>query len=458
MNSFKYAINQAKCEDIEKHLLQCSELFSPALDTYVSIPDYSKKIKDNAITVETWNSGELIGLVACYLNNDRTREGHITNVSVVHVFQGRGIAKQLICNTIEEALRKNYKTLTLEVEIDNKQAIELYRQSGFVLNGRLGSKYLMINRLLENKNVLVSICCVTYNHVEYIRDTLESFLMQKIDFPIEILIHDDASTDGTVEIVKEYERKYPEIVKPIFQKENQYSQGIGISATYQYPRARGKYIAICEGDDYWTDPNKLQKQVDFLENNTEFGLVFTDVQIIDKNNSVIENGAYNICKRYSSGWIFTELLKGNFINTCTVVLRKDLIPSSMNNPDKTWFIYDYWLWLRIAINSKICFMNEITTAYRILDNSVSRSPGFKDRRKSYYLFSDVLEAFGNENKRVLAKEEKEIILRKLISLFFQPYGSFSLKLKLLGLIAKYFPGLVGFIHILKSKYKPVSVN
>jgi len=299
MNSFKYAINQAKCEDIEKHLLQCSKLFSPELDTYVSIHNYSKKIRDNAITVEAWNSGELIGLVACYLNNDITHDGYITNVSVIHEWQGKGIAKELVKNTIEEALRKNYKTLNLEVEINNKQAIELYRQSGFVLNGRLGSKYLMINRLLENKNVLVSICCVTYNHVEYIRDTLESFLMQKTDFPIEILIHDDASTDGTVEIVKEYERKYPEIVKPIFQKENQYSQGIGISATYQYPRARGKYIAICEGDDYWTDPNKLQKQVDFLENNTEFGLVFTDVQIIDKNNSVIENGAYNICKRYS---------------------------------------------------------------------------------------------------------------------------------------------------------------
>jgi glycosyltransferase involved in cell wall biosynthesis len=313
---------------------------------------------------------------------------------------------------------------------------------------------------VENKsnNPLVSIGCITYNQVNYIKNTIEGFLLQRTTFPIEIIIHDDASNDNTQQIIREYEEKYPNLIGAIYQSENQYSKGVKPLINIVFNKARGKYIAICEGDDYWIDPYKLQKQVDFLENNTEFGLVFTDVQIIDKNNSVIENGAYNIRKRYSSGWIFTELLKGNFINTCTVVLRKDLIPSSMNNPDKTWFIYDYWLWLRIAINSKICFMNEITTAYRILDNSVSRSPGFKDRRKSYYLFSDVLEAFGNENKRVLAKEEKEIILRKLISLFFQPYGSFSLKLKLLGLIAKYFPGLVGFIHILKSKYKPVSVN
>ncbi|MGI6322517.1 MAG: glycosyltransferase [Bacteroidales bacterium] len=313
---------------------------------------------------------------------------------------------------------------------------------------------------MENKsnNPLVSIGCITYNQVNYIKNTIEGFLLQRTTFPIEIIIHDDASNDNTQQIIREYEEKYPNLIGAIYQSENQYSKGVKPLINIVFNKARGKYIAICEGDDYWIDPYKLQKQVDFLEKNTEFGLVFTDVQITDKNNSVIKNRGYNIRKRYTSGWIFTELLKGNFINTCTVVLRKDLMPLSKNNPDKMWFIYDYWLWLRIAINSKIYFMNEITSVYRILDNSVSRSPGFKDRRKSYYLFSDVLEAFGNENKRVLAKEEKEIISRKLISLFFQPYGSFSHKLKLLGLIAKYFPGLVGFIHILKSKSKPVSVN
>jgi len=454
MSLYSHTINQAKYEDIERHLIKCSKLFSPALDTYVSIPEYSRKIRDNAVTVEAWHSDELIGLVACYLNNDRTHEGYITNVSVIYEYQGKGIAEHLINNTIKEALRKSFKTLSLEVELDNKYAIKLYRKTGFVVKGRLGNKYLMASRLLEKKGALLSICCVTYNHAEYLRDTIEGFLLQKTDFPLEILIHDDASIDGTTEIIKEYERKYPDNFKPIFQKENQYSQGRGISATYQFPRARGKYIAICEGDDYWIDPHKLQKEVDFLENNAEFGLVFSDVKIIDKNNNSIKNNAYNIRRRYKSGWIFTDLLKGNFVNTCTVVLRKDLIPSSMYNSDMKWFIYDYWLWMRIAINSKIYFMNEVTSAYRILDNSVSHSPAFKDRRRSYYLFSDVLEAFGNENKRALAREEEEIITRKLISLFFQPYGSLGQKLRLISLIAKYFPGLLGFIHILKSKYLP----
>lgn len=119
-------------------------------------------------------------------------------------------------------------------------------------------------------NPLVSICCLTYNHAPYIRQCIESFLMQQTNFLFEVLIHDDASTDETTDIIREYERKYPDIIYPIYQTVNQYSQGIKVSATYNFPRARGKYIAMCEGDDYWIDPLKLQKQVDFLEKHNEY--------------------------------------------------------------------------------------------------------------------------------------------------------------------------------------------
>lgn len=122
------------------------------------------------------------------------------------------------------------------------------------------------------ENPLVSICCVTYNHAPYIRQCLDGFIMQKTTFNIEILIHDDASTDETADIIREYEFKYPDIIKPIYQKENQYSKGIKVSFTYNFPRAKGKYIAMCEGDDYWTDPYKLQKQVDFLESHPDYSI------------------------------------------------------------------------------------------------------------------------------------------------------------------------------------------
>lgn len=117
---------------------------------------------------------------------------------------------------------------------------------------------------------LVSICCLSYNHAKYLVECLEGFVNQKTNFLFEVLIHDDASTDDSQEIIKEYQAKYPDIINPIFQTENQYSKGVSITWTYNYPRSKGKYIALCEGDDYWTDPYKLQKQVDFLEANDSY--------------------------------------------------------------------------------------------------------------------------------------------------------------------------------------------
>ena len=120
---------------------------------------------------------------------------------------------------------------------------------------------------------MVSICCLAYNHGKKEKKTLDSILEQKTNFKYEILIHDDASTDHSAEIIREYEEKYPEIIKPIYQTVNQYSQDVSITPTIQVPRAKGKYIAICEGDDFWIDPLKLQKQFDFLEQNPEFNNV-----------------------------------------------------------------------------------------------------------------------------------------------------------------------------------------
>ena len=134
----------------------------------------------------------------------------------------------------------------------------------------------------EDESLLVSISCITYNHANYIRDTIEGFLIQKINFPIEILIHDDASTDGTEEIIREYEEKYPEIIKPIYGTENQYVKGKRGSRTFNIPRAHGRYIALCEGDDYWTDPLKLQKQIDFLENNHDFSMCISSRIVINE--------------------------------------------------------------------------------------------------------------------------------------------------------------------------------
>ena len=126
---------------------------------------------------------------------------------------------------------------------------------------------------MKKNKIIVSVFCATYNHGKYIRDALEGFVSQKTSFPFEVIVHDDASTDNTAEVIKEYEKKYPGIIKPIYQSENIHNKKINRNYAYMLPNAKGKYIALCEGDDYWIDEYKLQKQVDYMEQHPECSLI-----------------------------------------------------------------------------------------------------------------------------------------------------------------------------------------
>lgn len=134
---------------------------------------------------------------------------------------------------------------------------------------------------------LVTVSCIAYNHEKYIARALDSFLMQKTNFPFEIVIHDDASTDRTAEIIREYAARYPDVIRPMYQTENQYSRGISnISGAFNFPRARGKYIAMCEGDDYWIDDTKLQRQADYMEAHPECTLCFHAAKIESEDKAM----------------------------------------------------------------------------------------------------------------------------------------------------------------------------
>lgn len=129
--------------------------------------------------------------------------------------------------------------------------------------------------IINNDNILVAINCFTYNQEPYIRECLEGFVMQKTNFKFVAIVHDDASTDRTADIIREYEAKYPDIIKPIYETENQYSKNdgsLGRIMEAAIDATGAKYVALCEGDDYWTDPYKLQKQVDFLEGHGEYSI------------------------------------------------------------------------------------------------------------------------------------------------------------------------------------------
>jgi glycosyltransferase involved in cell wall biosynthesis len=208
-------------------------------------------------------------------------------------------------------------------------------------------------------SIMVSVSCITYNHAKYIRDTLDGFLIQKANFKFEVLINDDASTDGTADIIREYEKKHPHIIKPIYQKENQYSKGVrGMSRRFNYPRARGKYIALCEGDDYWTDPNKLQQQVSFMEKNPGYTLTFHRAKVIYEGGEKEEFVYPDI---EGSAWYNPKnLLSVNYIPTNSVVYRR-LDYSQM----ATGVMPGDWYWhLYHARFGKIKFFDKVMSVYR----------------------------------------------------------------------------------------------
>lgn len=228
---------------------------------------------------------------------------------------------------------------------------------------------MKITNKITSMKPKVSILCITYNHGAYIRDALDGFVMQKTNFPFEVLIHDDASTDDTADIIREYAAKYPDIIKPILQTENQWSRGVSISKVFQWPRISGEYVAMNEGDDYWTDPYKLQKQVDFLDAHPDYSVCFHPVRV------TWDNGKYpdsifpsKKCRFYKTTLELSDLLKNNFIQTNSVMYRwrRDCINIYPDNilPG------DWYQHLLHAQVGKIGFIPDIMSVYRRNDGGI----------------------------------------------------------------------------------------
>lgn len=225
----------------------------------------------------------------------------------------------------------------------------------------------------EERVPLVSIWCLVYNHEPYLRQCLDGFVMQRTNFPFVAIVHEDASTDGSAAILREYAEKYPDIIKPIYETENQYYVPGSMRRIMDNAIHPGsKYIAYCEGDDYWTDPNKLQKQVDIMESDPDVGLVHTKALKFDQQaQRIVDIQFGNAVDSYEA-----ELKNNEFITlTCcmrTVLLkgyRKFYAENQLSQ--RGWKMGDYPLWLYACHYSKSAFIPEVTGVYRVLQNSAS---------------------------------------------------------------------------------------
>jgi len=213
---------------------------------------------------------------------------------------------------------------------------------------------------MENQ-IMVSIICNAYNHGPYIAKCLDGFVMQRTNFVFEILVHDDASTDNTADIIRTYEEKYPHLIKPIYQTENQYSKG-GIGQ-FQYPRVRGKYIAMCEGDDYWTDPLKLQKQYDAMEAHPEIDICTHAAELIDNNSKKCQK----IEPRKQNSVIPVEDVisgGGAYVATNSIFYRAEILENEP--PFREIISFDYSLQIYGSLRGGMLYLSDCMSVYRYM--------------------------------------------------------------------------------------------
>ena len=278
---------------------------------------------------------------------------------------------------------------------------------------------------LTNTPILVSIRCCTYNHESYIRQCLDGFVMQKTNFRFEAIVHDDASTDGTAAIIREYASRYPDIIKPIFEEENQYSKHDGSLSRILNSHMRGKYIAMCEGDDYWTDPYKLQKQVDYMENHPECVIVHTGFYYLRKDKIVLAQREREMVNKISDSKILFNILNGNNyrIQTCTTLYKfstyREIFPR-LESIRKLFLMGDTPLWINLLQCGTIHYIDSPTSVYRIGEDSASHPKSLKSILRFNLSCAEMRVYYSS----LCNREEQDLFAKQLVKAYmkYKPFN------------------------------------
>lgn len=311
-----------------------------------------------------------------------------------------------------------------------------------------------------DENVEVSIICNTFNQEDYIVDAIDSFIKQRTNFKFEILIHDDASNDDTVKIIKEYETKHPDLIKPIYEKENQYSQGISIM-DIQINRARGKYIAFCEGDDYWTDDSKLQLQYDILEKHSNIDMVAHHVAKVE---SVTKKKIGEIIATNEEEILSIEQVisgGGGFVGTNSLFFRKSVLNPKPNIRKKLEL--DYTIQIAGALKGGIYYIPKVLSAYRICAKGSWTNSMIQNKSRlinsqkqiidmllyfnkdSNYLYDATIQETIRKIEFIICELEGKIDLMKS-NRYRDLYSELSLKRRIIIRLLKICPGLKNIKH------------
>ena len=222
---------------------------------------------------------------------------------------------------------------------------------------------------------LVSVCVTTYNHEPYLADALDAILAQRCDFGVEIILGEDCSADGTLSVCRAYAEKYPEKITLISSTEN-----VGWRANYRrcVERARGKYIAFCDGDDYWCDESRLAEQVALMEQNPDVGLCYTLAERRDAEGKLVGYFPTRIGNRS-----LDTLLHDWCVENCTTLARRDIVlgyyttEKPENRPE--WLTEDLPMWLFVAAHSEVAYIDRVTAVHRLFPDSVSHSTSLAKR-------------------------------------------------------------------------------
>lgn len=265
----------------------------------------------------------------------------------------------------------------------------------------------------------LSVVMITYNHGLYLKKAIESILNQNTNFEFELIVSSDASPDNTDSVVESIINEHP---KGNFIKYTSHQKNIGVMPNFHYAltQATGQYVALCEGDDYWTNENKLQMQVDFLDQNKGFAICYHAVSI-DENNEIKKD---TITKKVNKVTTISDLAKGNYMHTCSVVYRNHLFPEFPDYFSKSP-IGDYYLHMLNARHGNIYFFEENMANYRVHNSSYWSSKKQTEREKIWVTFiKNILPDFDSKVQKILLKqvykiEKKAMSLSQKASYFFK---------------------------------------